>query len=536
MFNANGLLNKLGTTVDTDYTSHAKHQAASQVVRIPSPPHFLRGYLLICKRLTSADRAIPSPDLSMRSFRHHTVWHCLWPLLVLPLLLPACAKRQVVVQFDPPPQTFSESGAVQVGDCWWQEFDDPNLNFQVEQSLSGNFTLDAALHRFEAARAAARREASDFFPDVDLFTEFDSVIQTDGLDQTDFVFGAEMNYTVDLWGEIESRVEAARFRADATQEDYDALALALSAEAAGTYFSLMQAKAELSLLKQQTLSNSLALKNQEYRFSVGLIRSPDVLRQRQLVDSTREQEVIAENRITILQHQLAVLQGRPPQTTRFEVDETLPDLPPLPQTGLPSDLVRRRPDVRSAYFALQAADRDLAAAITQQYPRLNLRATVVSATESAEFLFKEWILAMSSQLIGPLIDGGQRRAEVHRNNALVRQRLDEYEQVVLNAFQEVEDALVRERNLKRRIELLESQLVLARESSEQLSKQYSIFDVDYLDLLNATTTEQRLQRENLNARLELVLNRIQLYLALAGPIHPNASPIAKSCPPGVKSK
>jgi len=409
---------------------------------------------------------------------------------------------------------------VTVSNRWWTEFGDPNLNHQVAVSLDDNYSLDAALHRFEAARFLARREASDFFPDVDLFTGFDGLVQTDGADTAEFIFGVDMAYQVDLWGEIESRVQAQRFRADATKEDYEAIALALSAEVAGTYYSLIQSHAELALLKQQTLANSLALQNQEYRFSVGLIRSPDVLRQRQLVDSTREQEVVAQSRIKVLEHRLAVLQGRPAQNASYHVGETLPELPPLPRTGLPAELVRRRPDVRSAFFALQAADRDLASAITRQYPRLNLTATVLSATESAEYLFKEWIFSIAAQLIGPLIDGGERRAEVHRNNAIVRQRLDEYEQTVVNAFQEVEDALVEEKYLLERIELLDAQLVSARTASEQLSKQYSVFDVDYLDLLSATQTEQRLQRENLAARLALILNRIDLYLALAGPIDP----------------
>ncbi len=451
-------------------------------------------------------------------------------MVLLQIAICGCARREVVVKFHPPPDSFSETGEVVPSDRWWTEFADPNLNHQVEASLSGNFSLDAALHRFHAARFVARREASDFFPDVDYFTGFDGLIQTDGPDTGEFFFGLDMAYQVDLWGEIESRVEAQQLRAEATREDYDAIALALSAEVAATYFTLIQSHAEYALLQQQTLANSLALANQEYRFRVGLIRSPDVLRQRQLVDSTREQEVVALARIKVLEHRLAVLQGLPAQKVEYDVGENLPELPPLPMTGLPAELVRRRPDVRSAFYAVQAADRDLASAITRQYPRLNLTSTVLSTTESAEFLFKEWIVSLSAQLIGPLIDGGERRAEVQRNNSVVRQRLDEYEETVVNAFREVEDALSQEQYLLQRIELLDSQLENARLASEQLSKQYSVFDVDYLDLLSATQTEQRLQRENLAARLALILNRVQLYLALAGRIDPRYYLPPEACP------
>lgn len=452
-------------------------------------------------------------------------------MAMLLVCVPGCAKREAFVALNVPPPEFSESGDASVGNHWWTEFGDQKLNTQITIGLIENYTLEAAQHRLDAARAIARREASDLFPDVNAFGAFDGLIRTNGTNPTTFLLGADLFYPVDLWGEIESRVEAQELRAEAARDDYHDVALALSAEIAATWFSLIEANAQLQLLKEQTASNIDGLKNQEFRFSRGLIRSPDVLRQRQLVDSTREQEVIAQSRIELLRHRLAELQGRPPQTADYSVTETLPELPPLPSTGIPAELVQRRPDVLSALFALQAADRDLASAITQQYPRLNLTASVVTATESAETLFRDWVLSLGSQLIGPVIDGGQRRAEVDRTNAVVRQRLSEYEQVVVTAFREVEDALVREKYQLERIKLLESQLVHARRSSEQLTKQYSVFDVDFLDLLNATITEQGLQREALSARLELILNRIDLYVALAGEINFDPVGLYAECPP-----
>jgi outer membrane protein TolC len=241
-----------------------------------------------------------------------------------------------------------------------------------------------------------------------------------------------------------------------------------------------------------------------------------VLRQRQLVEATREQAVIVQARIEVLEHRLAVLQGAAAQEVSYDVGTALPTLPPLPSTGLPSELLNRRPDVRRDYLALQAADRDVASAVSAQYPRLNLSASVITAAESPENLFREWIASVAGQLIGPIVDGGQRRAEVDRNRAVVLQRFGEYAETVLTAYREVEDALSSERYQLERMKLLQAQLDLAHQNSIQLREQYLIREVDYLDVLSAITEEQRLQRATLSARLELLLIRISLYLALAG--------------------
>ncbi len=133
-----------------------------------------------------------------------------------------------------------------------------------------------------------------------------------------------------------------------------------------------------------------------------------------------------------------------------------------------------------------------------------------------ETLFRDWFVSIGGQLIAPLLDGGQRRAEVDRTAAVAGQRFYEYGQTMLNAFREVEDSLALERYQIERIERLDAQVHLAEQASGQLREQYLIGDADYLDVLSAIQSQQRLQREVLSARLELILIRIGLYLALAG--------------------
>ncbi|EMI18482.1 RND efflux system, outer membrane lipoprotein, NodT family [Rhodopirellula maiorica SM1] len=437
------------------------------------------------------------------------------------LVVIGCAGRDSVPDFptqSPPP--FSQSGDLPVSERWWHEFGDPALDYHINQALESSFTLAAARQRLRAARAVARREASDLFPDVNGVADIGGTFGP-GADLQNFVFGFEAAYPLDLWGQIESRVEAERLRAAATQQDYRTVALTLSAEITRTWFSLIEAHAQLGLLDEQIKTNRTGLLLQESRFGLGLIRSPDVLRQRQLVEATLEQEVVAKARIEVLEHQLAVLVGQMPQSAQYDPGTKLPALPPLPATGLPSELLQRRPDVRRDYLAFAAADHDLAAAISDQYPRLSLTGSLLNVADSPETIFRDWFVSIGGQLIAPLIDGGQRKAEVARTSAVVCELFNRYGQTMLIAFGEVEDSLARERYQIERLGHLEKQLELARQAADQLREQYLLEpDTDYLAVLTAITAQQRLQREMLAAQLELRLIRVTLYLALAGSFDP----------------
>ncbi len=419
-----------------------------------------------------------------------------------------------------PSPDFTEVGSDAAPNRWWTAFADSKLDSYVDNGLGNNYSLQAASNRVQAARAVTRREASDFWPDIDGILGI-GTNGGPGENRETYSLGLDANYQVDLWGEIESRVEAQRLRANATCQDYHAVALGLSAEITSVWFSLIEAHAQAKLLEEQIKTNRTGAELQEKRFGLGFVRSADVLRQRQLLESTLEQAVVIESQINVLEHQLAVLLGEMPQSASYEPGTSFPELPPLPLTGLPSGLLLRRPDIQRNYNALLAADRDLASAISRQFPRLNLSASLQNLSENPEDLLKDWFVSLGGQLIAPLFDGGQRKAEVDRNAAVKAQLFHEYAQSVLVAFREVEDSLVQEKYQLQRIERLEKQAKLAGQASDQLREQYLIGDAQYLDVLNAITGKQRLQRQLLSAQLELRLIRVSLYLALAGNIDPN---------------
>lgn len=411
---------------------------------------------------------------------------------------------------------FSASGEVIAPDKWWTVFEIPALNEAIETALCDNFSLESTWQRLRAAEAIVSRESGNRKPKIDAMAEIDYEDGDDRNGESELQLGLQAGYEIDLWGRIQSGIESEKFRAQAILADYEAAGLTLAAEITTTWFELAESQLQLNLLEEQIDTNGKVLKILEARFANGRIRSADVLRQRQLLEATREQSVAVQAEIPVLENNLDILVGRVPQSSYSLNLTKLPALPPLPATGLPSELTLRRPDVQRAMFLVKAADSDMAVAVNDRYPRLNLSASLMSVTGSPEQIIGDWIGGGVAELIAPVVDGGRRKSEVERSLAVVRQRLAEYGQTVLEAFREVEDALVRERKQQERIRSLEKQVELAGKIYQQLEMQYLNGVVDYIEVLSALDSEQQLRRDLLSAQKSLLTFRVALYRALAG--------------------
>jgi NodT family efflux transporter outer membrane factor (OMF) lipoprotein len=387
----------------------------------------------------------------------------------------------------------------------------------VDSALTHNFNLKTAWQRLQASRAVVDREASSLLPSVDASASGQmSQYVTQYFQGQDLELGLSSSYEIDLWGRVRSRVEAERFRAKASYTDYKAAAISLSAEIVSTWYQMIEAQNQLDLIKEQLTTNEKVLSLLEARFGSGQIRSADILRQRRLLESTREQEIAAEAAVQLLEHQLAILLGNPPQEEFDRIKDSLPELPAIPETGLPAELIRRRPDVQSAFNMLQAADREVAAAISNQYPRFSISASTSTSADNVENLFRDWAYSLAGNIMAPIFYGGRLRAEVDRAEAVKQQRLYSYGQTILNAFREVEDALLQEKKQREKLQSIKKQLKIARQSYEQLRVEYFNGMGGYLDVLSALDEVQRLQRNLLTANLQMLEYRISLYRSLAG--------------------
>ncbi|WP_447968994.1 efflux transporter outer membrane subunit [Nitrospira sp. M1] len=452
---------------------------------------------------------------------HHSV------VGLMMLGLAGCLSDAVPIELQAPlPHAFSQSGQTALPDKWWEAFHDDDLNAFIDLAMGNNPSLLATWDRLRQAEAVLAREGAARFPALDGNVNASRSRDNNALETDRFSLGVSMAYELDLWGRIRANTSAAHFDALASESDVKVAGLTLSAEIAKAWYSLIEQRGQLDVLEQQFTTNKKVLHLVTLRFRQGLAGAADVLRQQQLIEQTHGEmkDVVAQ--IETLTHQLAILGGHPPKSLALQENTFLLTLPPLPDTGLPADVLQRRPDVQGNFYQVQAADARIAAAIADRFPRIDLTGAlttnITSTLSGGSFastpagLFSSWLATVAAQVVGPIIDAGARAAEVERNEALRSEALNNYESTVLQAMREVEDALTRETQQREKTLSLERQLKLATQVIERLRARYVQGATDFLDVLNALISQQGLERQILAARRNLIDFRVDLAKALAG--------------------
>ncbi len=334
------------------------------------------------------------------------------------------STRQTVPPPVPVPKAFSRSGQVPLPDRWWLSFNDPVLDRLIEQAMSNNLNLRIVWDRLSQAEAVARKAGALLWPTLDGQAGASRTAQRQPVTppgegrrttyRTSLSLGLVAGYEVDLWGRIRSTKDAAQFDVRASAEQVQAAAITLSAQVAVVWYTLVEQYGQIDLLQQQLKINQNVLDLITLRFRRGQAGAADVLQQRQLVESRRGDLAAAESRAGVLEHQLAILLGQNPTAPVAERVTHLLELAALPATGVPAELIQQRPDIRQAYHNVLAADRRVAAAIADRFPRLALSAQANTSAQSTRDLFDNWLASLAANLVAPLFDGGERKAEVAR--------------------------------------------------------------------------------------------------------------------------
>lgn len=417
------------------------------------------------------------------------------------------------------PESWSATGTATLSNDWWRQFDDASLNDLIAQALTENFTLRTAWDRLAQAEATARRTGGSLLPQVGLdagYRRSRQIVQDDAVYSTLYSVGVAASYEVDLWSRLRSSREAAWLDAEAGRDAVDAAAITLAASVANTWYQLAEALALVRIVQRQIEINQQVLDIVTIQFRNGVASAADVLRQRQLVSATQSQLITAQETAELLQYTLSVLIGRSPERAWEEATVPLPELGPMPELGIPSEVLWRRPDVRQTYRLVQAADQRLAAAIADRYPRLSLSASVDTSSTSAHDLFDDWLGNLAANAFQPLIDGAQRRAEVERQEAVVSERIHAWGQTLLDALQDVETALTQQRQQSLLLESLQQQLELAQQTYDRNRERFMKGQADYIRVLESLQSLQSLERDVIRARRTLIQRRIDLYRSTAG--------------------
>lgn len=458
-------------------------------------------------------------------------------IVVAGLLAASCSPHHTASNPRPPfelPEAYTvgdEAEATEEAspDRWWVAFGDPELTYLVDEALAHNFQLGAAWARYEQSRTGVQAAASAWFPQINAQLEAArrrQVVVFGALGRQEFEVDSynvslPVSYELDVWHRVGHNVAAGAIEMVAARDDVEALAMTLAANVVEAWLELLQQRATRALLEEQLETNELYAELVELRFSHGLGTALDVHQQQQQLSATEAQLAQALGSEQIARQQLAVLVGRPPSAFAGDIGSlpeptVLPPPPPVPQAGIPGHLLLTRPDVRAARRRVEAQDHRVGAAIADLFPAFRFNASIGLSSPTLEGLVSSFVYSIAGSLLAAVLDGGRRDAEIRRNRAVLRERLQNFGHVLLTAMMEVEGALARERQLTGQREHLEAQLEAARSALTESRRRYSEGLSDYLPVLTSLAAAQRLEQTILAIDRQRLSQRVQLARALGG--------------------
>ncbi len=405
-------------------------------------------------------------------------------------------------------------------DLWWETFADPQLNELVERLFKENLLIEQGFARLQQAQSSARVVRSARFPSIDGNAESGRSMQPTLVD--DFTgnssrFSVAARFELDLWGKLAARDRAAAKTAEASYEDLQTLYLSLTAQLADLYYLAVEQRAQLDLTDETIQSFTDTVELVEGRYRLGLVPALDVYQARQNLAAAKAARPVFAANLAAAEHAMNVLIGHYPERDNVGHLADLPEMTTAFPTGLPSTLVNRRPDLRAALRRVEAADENVASAIADRFPTINLLGTYGrTRQETTAGLLEGDFWSLLGSLAVPVVDAGRRKAEVDRRQAIVREAVAAYQVAVLQAFQEVEDALADSYANEQRIVLL-AETQEATAGSLRLSLQNYLYGVnDYLPVLTSQRNNFEVRSRLLTARRQLISARISLARALGG--------------------
>jgi len=408
---------------------------------------------------------------------------------------------------------------------WWTVFQDTTLNRLMDELFDSNLSLEQSAARLDQFRANYAASRSSWFPsltgqvkiqdngDVGNIAPPNPMMQSNRYDVT-----LSTMYEVDLWGKLAANRQAVYEDLLAGEENHRAFVLSLSAQTVRAYHGIVALQLQLDLAKKTGQSYQAFLEMVQGRYERGVVSSLDVYQARINLAGARSREAQLAAGLASAEHALSILLGRYPQNGLLTGQKNLPsNLTPLSE-GLPSELIQRRPDVRSAFHRMYAADRRWAEAVAIRFPSFSLTAQMGGGSDELKKALDPNAMVWNAigNLVLPIFEGGRRKANADRTQAAYVEQVAGYKQSILNAFREVEDALVKGKEQLVIVSELEKQVRAAESSLDIATDRYLRGLATYLQVVNAQTAYFNAGSNLITACRDLIDSRISLVTALGG--------------------
>lgn len=413
---------------------------------------------------------------------------------------------------------------------WWRAFGDATLNALEAQATQGNQNVKAMAARVEQARQTANIAGAGVWPSVgntSSYTRRQPTAVGFGLKpgtpvalQSDFDTSFGLSYELDLFGRVRNEKRAAGQDALSAQGALHSVTLAMQADVAQLYFTLRGLDDEIGLLEDTMALRRDSLKILKERKKLGDVTELDVSGYVVDLEATRSQLQAVTQQRKEAEHALAVLLGKAPAAfTLARSSKSMEGIaPPVIPAGLPSGLLERRPDISAAQHALAAANARIGIARAAFFPSLSLTAAGGFESNVLGHLFqwsnRSW--AVGPLLSLPIFSGGASMANVRRSRAAYDEAVATYRETVLEAFQNVEDALSRLKTVSAQIASQRIAEKAARTAEKLSSLRYDDGDIGYLEAITAKQNALSVERQGIQLARARMTDTVQLIRALGG--------------------
>lgn len=406
---------------------------------------------------------------------------------------------------------------------WWTVFDDEVLNQLETEALAYNKDLQAAVARVDEARAAVGIATADQLPSLSAAAQSGRAGSKAGSGESQSTANVSVSFELDLWGKYRRLSEAARAQLLASEAARDTVRLTLTADVAKNYFALRMLDAQLEIAQRTLKARQENVRIYTSRYKNGYSTEVDLKRVEANMASVQAQEQQLRLKISQTETALSVLVGKSPRqiaegaTPRGKKLAEITLIPNVPE-GLPSDLLARRPDVRSAEGRLIAANANIGAARAAYFPSIPLTASAGYASGALNNLFtgSSGVWAIGGQLLAPIFEGGKIRAQNKQAEAQYREMLATYEKTVQGAFKEALDALSANRINREIFESYNQQTVAMQRSYDLTKKQEDAGLIGVTDLLSVEENLLSAEMNLASARNDELAAVVNLSKALGG--------------------
>ncbi len=405
---------------------------------------------------------------------------------------------------------------------WWQLFNNPDLDTLIKIGLAENKDVLTAASKVEQARINVGFTKVDFYPSfgISASANLGNVIGNQPLSQNSglYIGGLTMNWEIDFWGKFRRATEAARADYAATEYGRRAIQIALIAEITDTYFLLLDYKLRLAISRKTVNTRQIGLTIIEARFEKGIVPAIDVNQAKIQLYIAKASIPFYQRQVALTENALSILLGRNPgpviQTTTL-LDQAPPEAIPA---GIPSTILERRPDIIQAENRLHAETANIGVAEAMRFPAISLTGLIggVGSQQLGAAITGGLGWSASAGLISPLLNWGKnkKRAEIQRQVAL--QTAYAYEQTVISAFRDVENALITITTQGEELAARQAQMTAAINARELSQKRYDGGVTSYLEVLESDRSAFDAEIEYSQVRQLYLNSYIQLYKALGG--------------------